>query len=103
VVPTVTFDGLYVFFVLSLERRRILHVNVTAHPYTHGAWQRRVRHDGGRVIAATGDEDDRRLGRGRHVISWRWASVAGWSAGRRSLREYADALDASGSTARVKK
>jgi transposase InsO family protein len=35
-VPTVTFDVLYVFFVLSLERRRILHVNVTAHPYA--AW-----------------------------------------------------------------
>ena len=27
---------LYVFFVLSLERRRVLHVNVTAHP--HAAW-----------------------------------------------------------------
>lgn len=27
---------LYVFFVLSLERRRILHVNVTAHP--HAGW-----------------------------------------------------------------
>jgi transposase InsO family protein len=27
---------LYVFFVLSLERRRVLHINVTAHP--HAAW-----------------------------------------------------------------
>ena len=35
-VPTVTFDVLYVFFVLSLERRRVLHVNVTNHP--HAAW-----------------------------------------------------------------
>jgi transposase InsO family protein len=35
-VPRVTFDVLYVFFILSLERRRILHVNVTAHP--HAAW-----------------------------------------------------------------
>jgi putative transposase len=35
-VPTVTFQVLYVFFALSLERRRILHVNVTAHP--HAAW-----------------------------------------------------------------
>jgi transposase InsO family protein len=35
-VPTATFGVLYVFFVLSLERRRILHVNVTAHPYA--AW-----------------------------------------------------------------
>jgi transposase InsO family protein len=36
-VPTVTFDILYVFVVLSLERRRILHVNVTAHPYAEWA------------------------------------------------------------------
>ena len=35
-VPTVTFDIVYVFFVLSLERRRVLHVNVTMHP--HAAW-----------------------------------------------------------------
>jgi putative transposase len=35
-VPTVSFKVLYVFFVLSLERRRISHVNVTAHP--HAAW-----------------------------------------------------------------
>jgi len=35
-VPTATFNVLYVFFVLSLERRRVLHVNVTAHPYA--AW-----------------------------------------------------------------
>jgi putative transposase len=32
VVPTVTFGILYVFFVLSLERRRVLHFNVTRHP-----------------------------------------------------------------------
>jgi len=32
VVPTVTFRPLYVFVVLSLERRRLLHVHVTAHP-----------------------------------------------------------------------
>jgi putative transposase len=35
-VPTVTFDIVYIFFVLSLERRRVLHVNVTTHP--HAAW-----------------------------------------------------------------
>ncbi len=35
-VPTATFGVLYVFFVLSLERRRVLHVNVTAQPYA--AW-----------------------------------------------------------------
>jgi transposase InsO family protein len=32
VVPTVTFRLLNVFFVLSLKRRRLLHVNVTRHP-----------------------------------------------------------------------
>jgi putative transposase len=32
-VPTVTFRTLYVFIVLSLERRLLLHVNVTAHPH----------------------------------------------------------------------
>jgi len=42
VVPTVTFNVLYVFFVLSLERRRILHVNVTAHPYAAWAAQQIV-------------------------------------------------------------
>ena len=36
VVPTATFRLLYVFFVLSLKRRRLLHVNVTAHP--HQTW-----------------------------------------------------------------
>jgi putative transposase len=35
-VPTVSFNVLYVFFALSLERRGVLHVNVTAHP--HAAW-----------------------------------------------------------------
>jgi transposase InsO family protein len=32
VVPTATFGIVYVFFVLSLERRRVLHFNVTQHP-----------------------------------------------------------------------
>jgi hypothetical protein len=32
-VPTVTFGIVYVFFVLSLERRRVLHVNVTRQPH----------------------------------------------------------------------
>lgn len=31
-VPTVTFRTLYVFVALSLDRRRIVHMNVTAHP-----------------------------------------------------------------------
>jgi putative transposase len=41
-VPTVTFDIVYVFFVLSLERRRVLHVNVTTHPYAAWAAQQIV-------------------------------------------------------------
>ena len=36
VVPTATFRLLYVFLVLDLERRRVLHYNVTEHPY--GEW-----------------------------------------------------------------
>ena len=32
VIPSVTFEIVYVFFVLSLERRRVLHFNVTKHP-----------------------------------------------------------------------
>jgi putative transposase len=32
VVPTLTFKVLYVFVILSHDRRRILHFNVTAHP-----------------------------------------------------------------------
>src|SRR6266849_9089909 len=31
-VPTITFGVLYCFFVISHDRRRILHVNVTRHP-----------------------------------------------------------------------
>jgi putative transposase len=47
-VPTVTFDILYIFFVLSLERRRVLHINVTAHPYA--AWTAQ------QIIEAIGEE-----------------------------------------------
>lgn len=35
-VPTATFRVLYVFFVIDHARRRIRHVNLTAHP--HAAW-----------------------------------------------------------------
>jgi putative transposase len=31
-VPTLTFGALYCFFVISHDRRRILHCNVTRHP-----------------------------------------------------------------------
>ena len=32
VVPTLTFQTLYVFFLISHRRRRLLHFDVTAHP-----------------------------------------------------------------------
>ena len=35
-VPTVTFNVLYVFFIIGHDRRRILHLNVTRHPTS--AW-----------------------------------------------------------------
>jgi len=35
-VPTISFGVLYCFFVISHDRRRILHVNVTKHPT--GTW-----------------------------------------------------------------
>jgi putative transposase len=41
-VKAATFGVLYVFFVLSLERRRVLHVNVTAHPYAAWAAQQMI-------------------------------------------------------------
>jgi putative transposase len=31
-VPTVTFNLLYCFFIISHDRRRILHFNITRHP-----------------------------------------------------------------------
>ncbi len=42
VVPTVTFRLLFVFVVLSLERRRVLHVNVTHHPTAQWTAQQMV-------------------------------------------------------------
>src|SRR5258708_7639743 len=41
-VPTVTFHSLYVFVVLAIERRCILHVNVTTHPYAEWTAQQIV-------------------------------------------------------------
>ena len=41
-VPTARFEVLYVFVVLSLERRCILHVNVTAHPSAEWTAQQMV-------------------------------------------------------------
>jgi transposase InsO family protein len=51
-VPTVTFNILYVFFVLSLDRRRVLHVNVTAHPYAAWAAQQIVEAIGAEIAPA---------------------------------------------------
>jgi hypothetical protein len=51
-VPTVTFNVLYVFFVLSLERRRVLHVNVTAHPYATWGAQQIVEAMGAQIVPA---------------------------------------------------
>ena len=34
-VPTVTFKTLYMFVVIAHARRRVLHFNVTAHPFAH--------------------------------------------------------------------
>ncbi len=51
-VPTVTFNVLYVFFVLSLERRRVLHVNVTAHPHATWAAQQIVEAIGAEIVPA---------------------------------------------------
>ena len=42
-VPTVRFEVLYVFVVLSLERRCILHVNVTAIPMLSGPRSRSLK------------------------------------------------------------
>jgi putative transposase len=51
-VPTVTFDIVYAFFVLSLDRRRVLHVNVTAHPYAAWAAQQIVEAIGVEIVPA---------------------------------------------------
>ncbi len=42
VVPTATFRLLFVFVVLSLERRRVVHVNVTYHPTAQWTAQQMV-------------------------------------------------------------
>jgi hypothetical protein len=49
-VPTVTFNVLYVSFVLSLEHRRVLLVNVTTHPYAKWAAQQIVEAIGAEIV-----------------------------------------------------
>jgi transposase InsO family protein len=51
-VPTVTFGVLYVFFVLSLKRRRVLHVNVTRQPHATWAAQQIVEAVGADALPA---------------------------------------------------
>ena len=46
VVPTATFGILRVFFVLSLDRRRVLHFNVPRHPTAEWTAQQVVTHCG---------------------------------------------------------
>ncbi len=41
-VQTLTFDTLYVFFFVTHERRRVVHVNVTAHPTAQWVWRQLI-------------------------------------------------------------
>ena len=50
-MPTATFGVLYVCFVLSLEIRCILHVNVSVHPCAAWAAQQRIEAVGPDVVA----------------------------------------------------
>lgn len=60
-MPTATFGVLYVFFVLSLERRRVLHVNVTAHPYAAWAAQQMIEAVAPDVVAERVIRDRNRI------------------------------------------
>ena len=42
-VPTFTFRTLYVFVVIAHERRRIMHVNVAAHPTATWVWRQMIQ------------------------------------------------------------
>jgi transposase InsO family protein len=42
VVQTLTFQTLYVFFLISHDRRRLLHVDVTAHPTAAWVWRQMI-------------------------------------------------------------
>jgi transposase InsO family protein len=41
-VPTVTFHTLYLFFFITHDRRRIVHLNVTAHPTAEWVWRQLI-------------------------------------------------------------
>jgi hypothetical protein len=52
-VPTITFRILYVFLVLSHERRRVIHFNVTSHPtaeWTSQLLHKRLSREGESII-----------------------------------------------------
>src|SRR5262245_42985284 len=42
VVQTLTFRTLYVFFLISHDRRRLLHFDVTAHPTAAWVWRQMI-------------------------------------------------------------
>jgi len=42
VVQTLTFETLYVFFLISHDRRRVLHLDVTAHPTAAWVWRQMI-------------------------------------------------------------
>jgi hypothetical protein len=50
VVITATFRTLYVFVVLELGTRRILHHNVTAHPTADGRYNNSAKHSGRTIL-----------------------------------------------------
>ncbi len=84
-VPTVTFNVLYVFFVLSLDRRRVLHVNVTAHPYAAWTAQQIVNAIGAQSVSARLIRD-RDASSARHSTHGSTTSASGRCALRRVLR-----------------
>ena len=54
VVPTATFRLLYCFVVLTHERRRVLHFNVTAHPSGTRGSHRKMRQSPARILRRGG-------------------------------------------------
>ena len=42
-MPTLTFRTLYVFVIIARDRRRIMHLNVTAHPTAAWVWRQVIR------------------------------------------------------------
>jgi hypothetical protein len=53
VVQTLTFQTLYVLFLISHDRRRLLHFNVTAHPTAAWIWRQMIEATRGASIRST--------------------------------------------------